>query len=225
MAAEGGPVVFMLDGFGWSNVMPLMKATQELRGSRLVQVTYNNKVGNSLAAVSEAVEILDSHLRDPQYAGVEKVVCAISMGAQVAYKWIRDKSDSCGLASDELSFVLLGNPENRVGGVAHFAPKWFGGGYGGCGIAADVRFKVTNLSRRYDGVADYPNGAFPSFWAVSNAMAGVALVHSFYFWSSLSDPRNLSLSEGNVTYVLAPTDPVQAVLERSYDRSMFKKAC
>lgn len=214
--------VFLVDGYGWSGGLPFMKIVQELGGTQ-VQFKYRNDLANNLVGMKDGVLKLDKVLNDPKYQGHERVVVGISMGAQLVYKWLRDYGDISSIPKEELSFVLLGNPENEVGGVAWFEPKTYGGGYDGCGVnVRKTRYKVINFTRQYDGVADYPNKPDPSWIAVANAVSGMALVHMFYFWVSLNDKNLLSHHRGNIEYVLSPTPTSFPSVEHSYDRSMYR---
>src|SRR5512139_94951 len=213
--------VFMLDGFGWDGFLPLTKVVQSL-GPNRVQVSYNNDTPN-LTAITDAVHKLDGFLHDPQY-DAKKTVAGVSMGCQVAYKWIRDVGPTSDVA--DVSFVLLANPENKFTGCSVYAPTIWGGGYGGRGIPDDTRFPVNNVIRQYDGVADYPNVPNPSWLALAHAVWGMARVHNNYFSVTLDDPRNRSHQEGNVTYTWSPTTvswlfggaAAKSVIEKSYQR-------
>lgn len=44
--------------------------------------------------------------------------------------------------------------------------------------------------------------------AVLNSLAGAVLIHNWYFDVSVADPVNVSLVEGNITWVWSPTYPV-----------------
>lgn len=208
---RAGTTVFLIDGYAYTGFLRLTKIAQSLGAgpNQFVQVNYANNIPNYLPGIQAAVQTLDALLNNPAYGG-PKVVCGISMGTQVAYKWIRDISPTSPIGPSQLSFVLLANPENKYTGVT-VSTTAFGTGYGGSGIPNTCPYSVQNFVRQYDGVGDYPNQPNPNQTALDNAWLGMAVLHNNYFYVGLNDDTNWSHAEGptnNLVYTWAQTYPL-----------------
>lgn len=126
------------------------------------RVDYTNEPGADNIAGGE--QALDGKLAE---TSGEIVVCGYAQGCEVADRWLTKRGPSSPLDSERLSFLMLGNPGHRYGGLltgrAEFdALAWTGG------RPRDSRFAVTELARQYDGLADVPT--------VSKFQAAVASV-------------------------------------------------
>lgn len=208
--------VFLVDGFGYTGFLRFTKIAQSLGAApnKFVQVQYNNQQGDNLPNIVAGVATFDQLVNSPQYAG-PKIAIGISMGTQLLYKWIRDKSATASSYAQpsQLSFVLLANPENKYTGCVQ-STSAFGSGYGGAGIPDSCPYTVQNFVRQFDGVGDYPNLPNPSSTALTNAWLGMACLHNNYFYVGLSDRTNFSHVEGptsNLTYTWNQTYPAPIV--------------
>jgi pimeloyl-ACP methyl ester carboxylesterase len=140
------------------------------------------------------------------------IVFGYSEGAQVAETWLSQHADDADAPSAQnVTFLLIGNPWRKDGG--RLTPFGELVGY----VPSQTQYQVVDVARQYDGFADFPDVfASPGYpLAVANAVVGMFLVHSFYQNVDLKSPDNISWKDGNVTYVLAPTDtlPLLAPLE------------
>lgn len=229
--------VFTIDGAGWSGFLRFMCRGAVTKGKTIRSVKYPNTFVEGLRyvpaveAVRRGAQALDDMLSAhfdgrPDADGV--LVYAVSMGSQVACKWLREYGPTSPLPTDKVSFLLLANPEQPFHGIYAADPKlvWFMTlpDYGGVGVPADTRFAVTDLCRQYDGMADFPNrpAAQVESLAFRNALVGLVTVHNNYFRVNPESPDNLRVRRGNVTCVLCPTRRKRRQrIEGSYDRSVW----
>ena len=129
-----------------------------------------------------------------------------SEGGQVSYELLRDYDTDPTSAPDpaEFSWISIGNPENKFGGV-----PW--SGYGGeRGLPQDSAYTGTEVIRQYDGWADWPDDS-THLLAVANAVVGMQTIHTGYTDVDITSPDNETYREGNVTYVWVPTDTLPLV--------------
>lgn len=147
-------------------------------------------------------------------AGDSVILFGHSQGAQVIYSDLRRWAADPATAPDPatLSWVSIGNPENRYGGKR---PKtdavtnpW---------LPADTAYGGTEVIRQYDGWADWPDDP-TNLLAVANAVVGMFTTHTDYWNVDLDDPRNVRYTPdlpgggpGNVTYVWVPNDTLPLV--------------
>lgn len=167
------------------------------------------------------------------------VVFAYSQGGQVVEQWLKNNvvdADPDSLPSrDELVFVTYGNSTRKYGGSL---------AYGSFGtreneLWPDTQYQVLDISHQYDYTTDKPDNPFNGL-AYLNAIMGLAFVHGDYTFIDPYDPANAVWTEGNITYVLAPTahlplleplrrmgftelaaaldEPLRALVEKGYDR-------
>ena len=244
--------VFTIDGAGWTGLLRLLCRGAVTKGKTVKNVTYPNTYFDGLRyvpavkAVARGAQALDDMLT-AHFAGRpdadDVLVYAVSMGAQVACKWLREQGQSSAVPAGKVSFLLLANPEQPFHGIYQADPKLVRfmklPDYGGVGVPAGTRFAVTDICRQYDGMADFPNkpAAQVDSLAVRNAMLGLVTVHNNYFRLDVDSPDNLRVRRGNVSYVLAPTRVPPACrlsalrparleqqrrrIESSYDRSAW----
>ncbi len=157
------------------------------------------------------------------------VVFGYSQGARVVGRWLEEHAGTEGAPSpDELSFVLIGNPDRKHGGahVGHVTPH--------------TEYDVIDVTRQYDRASDWPDNPL-NLLAFLNACAGLTNIHIEYGDVDIYDPANYVWKEGNTTYVFIPTeniplleplrklglteladklnDPLKAKIEKAYDRS------
>ena len=167
----------------------------------------------------------------------EKVVFGYSLGALAATQWIVQHADNTDAPDpDEVSFVLYGNPARP-----HTAAgKWIG-----AVTTPDTQYHVTDVTRQYDGVSDFPQNPL-NLVAVANAAAGVLFIHLDYVDVDVENPTPGTVTwtepDSNYTYVFIPTenlplleplrivgldgladklnDPLKDVVEAGYDRDI-----
>lgn len=202
--------VFTIDGAGFSGFLPTMLKGTVTKDAKVVPIQYPNKTGaGKVSAIDIGVANLDKAIASTALTSDdEMIVYAISMGSQVAYKWIREFGDESALVG-RLSFVLLGNPERKYNGWCRVPKSPLGGvpDYGGVGVPEDQPYKIIDFVRQYDGVGDQPNADKPNVDAVINCLSGM-FIHSDYFNVTLDDSKNVSITEQNITYMWSPTYPL-----------------
>lgn len=152
------------------------------------------------AGLLKGRDTLDDYIR--QTPG-KKIVFGYSRGAQIASEWLRafaDKPDAP--AASELSFVLIGNPQRRLGGD-------LGRTLDGVTLQPapdNTQYTVTDISRRWDGWSNadnWPDG--PNAEAQQQLQNGKFGAHTAYWSTTVSGPQNQTRAVvGNTTYVVAP---------------------
>ncbi|MBX7452201.1 PE-PPE domain-containing protein [Mycolicibacterium sp. 3033] len=170
---------------------------------------------------------LDTVLKDNPDEPV--VILAYSNGAQAAEYWIAEHAnDPDAPPAENVTFIFMGNSIRKYGG----ADKEFG-------ISQPSQYKVIDVAREYDPVADFPDNP-ANLLALANALAGGFSMHD-YRDVDIDDPNNIVWTEGNTTYVLVPTeklplldplrvvglnavadqlnDPLKEIVDQGYDRS------
>ncbi len=114
-----------------------------------------------------------------------------SEGGQVIYELLRDYDTNPTSAPDpaEFSWISIGNPENKFGGV-----PW--SGYGGeRGFPEDTAYSGTEVIRQYDGWADWPDDS-SNLLAVANAVVGMQTIHTDYTDVDITSPGNATTRRG-----------------------------
>ncbi|MEO6792440.1 MAG: PE-PPE domain-containing protein [Mycobacterium sp.] len=247
--------VLAIDGAGWSGLLRFMCRGAVTKGKTVRCVKYPNTYFDGLRYVPavKAVErgakalddMLTAHFNGHPDAD-DVLVYAVSMGSQVACKWLREQGPTSSVPTDKVSFLLLANPEQPFHGIYKADPKLVRfmklPDYGGVGVPESTAFAVTDLCRQYDGMADFPNrpAAQVDSLAVNNALLGLVVIHNNYFRLDINNPDNIRVSRGNITYVFSPTRvPPAGVfnalfparlkkqrqkIENSYDRSAWNTA-
>lgn len=215
--------LFMLDGFGWDNAMPLTKIVQKWKtdhpSGQLVQVPYNNDVSD-VDNINRGADLLSTYLTNPAYTSPKRVI-TISMGGSVAAMLLRRWGTGVGpVAPENLDFVLLANPERKYNGGSIV-----GANFGGVpfliryadapGVPADTLYHVIDFARQYDGVADWPDLPNPTTRTLTNSFYGLFWVHNNYLSVTLEDANNVLWTEENIDYVLSPT-ALLPLVELSY---------
>lgn len=108
------------------------------------------------------------------------------------------------LSADQLSFILLGNPNRPNGGIL----QRFAGlhipvldvDFDGA-TPSDTDYRTLDISWEYDAVADFPT--YPlNLLAVANSLIGGLILHGNYFRADIDGPRAFpDTTVGNVTYI------------------------
>lgn len=115
-------------------------------------------------------------------------------------------------APQDISFVTIGDPTNRDGGLLAKLPHLH------IPILdatipkppVETPYDTVEIVHEYDGYADFPDKPL-NLLAVANALAGVVYEHPNKSGVDLSDPRNVVTTTtnslgGTTTHVLVPTD-------------------
>ena len=159
------------------------------------------------------------------------VVFGYSQGARVVSQWLDDHAGTEGAPTpQQVSFVLIGNPENKYGGTHRRLGS----------ITPVTDYGIIDVSRQYDRASDWPDNPL-NLLAFLNANAGLTGIHTHYEDVDIYDPRNYVWKEGNTIYVFVPTEniplldplrkmgldkladelnaPLKAIIEKGYDRS------
>jgi diacyltrehalose acyltransferase len=189
---------------------------QELQGALCASNTCTNvSYPATLFSQAQGVTALNTALQKTQG---QVIVFAYSEGAQVASDWIAQYSNTPNAPSpSNVSFVLIGNPQRA--GTGWVACTGQAGGPLYPNIPANNPYHITDIARQYDGWADWPNNRSSSGYmtAAQNAEVGMATIHDNYFDVNMNSPSNIRWTQGNITYVLVPTqalpmlNPIQAI--------------
>jgi hypothetical protein len=154
----------------------------------------------------------------------KKVIVGNSTGAAYIGKYFRDRGEYCDIPADELSLLLLANPERKYGGWTRVSKPptipWEIGALGKSGLPDDFPWPITDFAQRYDLVADAPNGPNPGLAIRTYALTVGLALHMNYYTVGLDDPSVLSYTEGNITYLLH-SPKIRPALESSYNRPPF----
>ncbi len=156
-------------------------------------------------------------------------VFALSGGAIAVADWIEHHAGDVDAPSAEaLSFVVIGNPTRKYGGVNRAISNM-----------PPSQYQVIDIARQYDPVADAPDRF--NLLAQLNVMMGLlSPLHTNYAPVNVDDPANIRWTEGHITYILVPTldlpllaplralglrdlaarldAPLREIIERAYDR-------
>ncbi|SOJ55290.1 putative PPE family protein PPE42 [Mycobacterium simulans] len=135
------------------------------------------------ASVAQGVVILDSAIRQQLAAGSNVTVFGYSQSATISSLTMANLAASANPPPpDQLSFTLIGNPNNPNGGVATRFPgiSFPSLGVTATGATPDNLYPTRIYTIEYDGVADFPR--YPiNFVSTLNAIAGAYYVHTDYF--------------------------------------------
>ncbi len=207
-------------------------------------MTYDESQAEGLDAISTAVTAA--------YSPDDKLlVVGYSSSAAVVTKYLRklqaERAAGTTTPSPEnLTFILIGNPNRPNGGVlARFPGLRIGAPVGATfdGGTPGTEYTVTDISWQYDGISDFPNYT-SNMLAVANAMVGFFTLHGQYYTADPTDSSQI-LSDRTVNntryitlrgdlpllaplYLLGVPRPLLAGLdtalrtqiERGYDRTI-----
>ncbi|HUH69693.1 MAG TPA: PPE family protein [Mycobacterium sp.] len=178
------------------------------------------------ASVAQGVANLNTAIMAQHAAGNHTVVFGVSQSATVAtleMRYLETLPASQRPAPDELSFVLIGNPDRPDGGILARLPGISIPllGFTTYGATPTNAYPTIDYAVQYDGVADFPQYPIDIF-ADANAIAGIFFLHPAYdtltptqIASGVVEP--VSPGDTDTTYILIPTqnlpllDPVRAI--------------
>lgn len=133
-------------------------------------------------SVAQGMTILESAIRDQISAGNSVAVFGYSQSATISGLTMTNLAASFDPPTpDQLSFTLIGNPNNPNGGVATRFP---GISFPSLGVTAtgptpDNLYPTKIYTIEYDGVADFPRYPINAL-STLNALAGIYYVHNDY---------------------------------------------
>jgi hypothetical protein len=177
-------------------------------------------------SVARGVNDLNAAIMAQHAAGHSTVVFGYSQSATIATleeRHLMTQPATQRPSTDQLSFVLVGNPDRPDGGFL----ERFNGlfiqdlGFTFFGATPVNAYPTTDIAIQYDGAADFPQYPLDIF-ADANAVAGLIFLHPQYshltagqIASGVVEP--VSPSDTETTYILIPTqnlpllDPVRAI--------------
>jgi hypothetical protein len=173
----------------WLNYMGrVCKGFATRKGHRQIQVKYPATLDPSgTGSIRIGADNLDKLIRSTKGP---KIVLGYSQGAQVVGAWLRKyahRPDAPGW--DELSFVLIGNPERGIGRqpwVEKSTPE-------------DTGYSIRDVTRKGDNWSDWQGQTKSRFVALFGS------VHNDYWKTDIFDPRGeVQAVVGNTTYVRVP---------------------
>lgn len=166
-------------------------------------------------SVARGASILHGAIMAEYAAGRDAVVLGFSQSASVATMEMRHLASlpaDMRPGPDQLSFVLLGNPNNPNGGIlARFPDVYLQPlGLTFSGATPDTIYPTTVYTRQYDGWADFPQ--YPlNVVSSANAILGIFYSHGTYqeltaaqIAAGIVSP--VSPGATDITYVLIPTE-------------------
>jgi PPE-repeat protein len=207
------------------------------------------------ASVAQGVTNLNTAIMAQHAAGNHTVVFGVSQSATVAtveMRYLETLPAGQRPGPDELSFVLIGNPDRPDGGLLARLPGFSIPflGFTTYGATPTNAYPTVDYAIQYDGVADFPKYPIDIF-ADANAIAGFFFVHPAYdaltpaqIASGVVEP--VSPADTQTTYILIPNqnlpllDPLRAIplvgnpvadliqpdlrvlVELGYDRSAYQ---
>lgn len=176
------------------------------------------------ASIAEGMQRLNTAIMNLHAAGKDTVVFGLSQSSTVAtleMRYLQSLPAALRPGTDELSFVLVANPNRPDGGLLSrftgLSIPFMGFTFNGA-TPANV-YPTVDYAIQYDGAADFPQ--YPlNLLATANALAGFAYIHPSYSLSAAQFASGIvqPVSPGSLTdYILIPTrdlpllNPLRAV--------------
>ncbi|WP_158240327.1 PE-PPE domain-containing protein [Mycobacterium hubeiense] len=165
------------------------------------------------ASVAKGVLRLDNDIRATPGT---KVVVGYSQSGRIAaiekrnLNYLREQGAAGVPSPDELSFLLLANPNRPNGGILKRLEGLYIPILGATfdGATPNDDYVTVDVARQYDAIADFPE--YPlNLLADLNALAGYFYIHPYYGPDvvDLTDPTRYQMhTEGNTTYYLVYTE-------------------
>ena len=189
---------------------------EPVEGNAVLQVVYPASFASQ--SIPKGVAALDKLLKS---IPGEKLVYGHSQGAQVASRWLRERShDIDAPPPNMVSFLLIGNPLRKYGGYIIGKPEV--GGMKGLPTLNDTQYKVVDIKMQYDGWSDVPTRS--TFYANLNASVGRGDKHCFgYRNADINDPKRKVFIENKTHYIMLPSKSLipfvpQSKIEEAYSR-------
>jgi PPE-repeat protein len=239
----GGPAATALL-MGGTGLTPLPMRVDVMTAERFITPTHPSYIAQFLvtpekffpftglgsltldASVAQGVRDLNTAIMAQQAAGNHAVVFGVSQSAVVAtleMRYLETLPPGIRPGPDQLSFVLVANPDRPDGGLL---ARLSGFSIPGLGITAfgatpTNAYPTIDYAVQYDGAADFPQYPIDIF-ADANAIAGFFFVHPAYaavtstqIASGVVEP--VSPGDTMTTYILIPNqnlpllDPLRAI--------------
>ncbi|RUP02973.1 MAG: PE-PPE domain-containing protein [Mycobacterium sp.] len=176
------------------------------------------------ASIAEGMQRLNAAIMSLHAAGKDTVVFGLSQSSTVAtleMRYLQSLPAALRPGTDELSFVLVANPNRPDGGLLSRFPglsiPFMGFTFNGA-TPANV-YPTIDYAIQYDGAADFPR--YPlNLLATANALAGFAYIHPSYSLSAAQFATGIVQPvspDSLTTYILIPThdlpllNPLRAV--------------
>jgi PPE-repeat protein len=178
------------------------------------------------ASVAQGMQNLNNAIMAQQAAGNHIVVFGGSQSAAIAtleMRYLETLPVGVRPGPDQLSFVLIANPDRPDGGLLARLPGFSipGLGFTFYGPTPTNAYPTIDYAVQYDGAADFPKYPIDIF-ADANAIAGFLFVHPAYnhvtpaqIASGVIEP--VSPADTQTTYILIPSqnlpllDPLRAI--------------
>jgi PPE-repeat protein len=243
MVGNGGPGVTALVMGGTDSLLPTPQVPLLQYASQFITPFYPGYTAQALetpskffpftglnsltfnASVAQGVQDLHAAIMAQIAAGNHTVVFGISQSSTVAtleMQFLQTLPAGQRPGTDQLSFVLTGNPDRPDGGIFARLPGFSvpGLGFTFFGATPANLYPTIDYSVQYDGVSDFPRYPLNVF-ATANAIAGIVFIHGGL---GPAMPNQVPFgvvqpaSPGSLTtYILIPThnlpllDPLRAV--------------
>jgi PPE-repeat protein len=243
VVGNGGPGVTALVMGGTDSLLPSPQVPLLDYASRFITPFYPGYTAQTLetpskffpftglnsltfnASVAQGVQDLNTAIMAQIAAGNHTVVFGISQSSTVAtleMQFLQTLPAGLRPGTDQLSFVLTGNPDRPDGGIFARLPGFSvpGLGFTFFGATPANAYPTIDYSVQYDGVSDFPRYPLNVF-ATANAIAGIVYIHAGlgpamgnqvpFGVVQPSSPGSLT------TYILIPThnlpllDPLRAI--------------
>jgi PPE-repeat protein len=163
-------------------------------------------------SIAEGMQRLNTAIMNLHAAGKDTIVFGLSQSSTVAtleMRYLQSLPPALRPGTDELSFVLVANPNRPDGGLLSrftgLSIPFMGFTFNGA-TPANL-YPTVDYAIQYDGAADFPR--YPlNLLATANALAGFAYIHPSYalsaaqFASGIVQPVS---PESLTTYMLIPT--------------------
>jgi PE-PPE domain/PE family/PGRS repeats len=177
-------------------------------------------------SVARGVNDLNAAIMAQHAVGDHTVVFGYSQSAVIAtleMRYLETLPAGLRPGPDELSFVLIGNPDRPDGGLfarlAGISIPFLG--LTASGATPTNAYPTIDYAVQYDGVADFPQYPIDIF-ADANAMAGILFVHPQYSYLTAGQIASgvvqpVSPADTQTTYILIPNqnlpllDPLRAL--------------
>lgn len=164
------------------------------------------------ASIAEGMQRLNTAIMNLHAAGKETIVFGLSQSSTVAtleLRYLQSLPAALRPGADELSFVLVANPNRPDGGLLSrftgLSIPFMGFTFNGA-TPANV-YPTVDYAIQYDGAADFPR--YPlNLLATANALAGFAYIHPSYALSAAQFATGIVQPvspDSLTTYILIPT--------------------
>lgn len=142
---------FLNHSFG---VSQLMNGTVAAPGDTVYTLPYNWNTSTA-ANITNGASLLDTKLRATSGT---VLVFGYSEGCQIADYWLTNYGPTSSVSTTNVSFLLIGNADNKYGGFAYNRSVFNTVAYTG-GKPDATPYTVIDFVRQYDPIGDFPSAA------------------------------------------------------------------